>query len=322
VYNKNKNLFLSPFADGPIHFYNTIDGKMNIENITRFGRSFSILRIPYALKLLIQELQVMNVQMRLITDDNVDQLVSMSYSKNIMELTKKSDIFKDIVPSNKETNIFTDEDTSSNKETKVMNEFVQNYIRYVNMDTKLKDSKIDIKSKIETLEEEPESFEIVYPETPDSLTEEEVERKADVPPPTTPDIPPPPTTPELPPPSSIQLPSIELTDDLFIDFGNKEYNDFYQSLPINSRKMIYNLPERDRLLILKKTKLLKEQKMQNELQSTQPVSETINPEEKKSPFEYTEEKPIDVSNEESSNNNETNSSENNSNNSEVKKITI
>jgi hypothetical protein len=54
--------------------------------LSKFGRSFSILRVPYSLKLLIQELQVMNVPMRIITDENVDQLLSMSYSDNINKL--------------------------------------------------------------------------------------------------------------------------------------------------------------------------------------------------------------------------------------------
>jgi DNA-directed RNA polymerase II subunit RPB2 len=84
IYNESKNLFLSPLADGPIQFSNNPDGSMNIKNVTRFGRSFSILRVPYSLKLLIQELQVMNVQMHIITDENVDQLLSMSYSDNNM----------------------------------------------------------------------------------------------------------------------------------------------------------------------------------------------------------------------------------------------
>jgi len=44
------------------------------------------LRIPYSFKLLIQELQAMNIQMRIITDENVDQLLSMSYSNNINKL--------------------------------------------------------------------------------------------------------------------------------------------------------------------------------------------------------------------------------------------
>jgi len=86
IYNEAKNLFLSPYADGPINFVTNPDGTQNIKNLSRFGRSFSILRIPYSLKLLIQELQVMNVQMRIITEDNVDQLMSMSFSNNITKL--------------------------------------------------------------------------------------------------------------------------------------------------------------------------------------------------------------------------------------------
>jgi DNA-directed RNA polymerase II subunit RPB2 len=89
IYNEAKNLFLSPYADGPIQFITNPDGTQNIKNLSKFGRSFSILRIPYSLKLLIQELQVMNVQMRIITDDNVDQLLSMSYSYNINKLLKE-----------------------------------------------------------------------------------------------------------------------------------------------------------------------------------------------------------------------------------------
>ena len=91
IYNEAKNLFLSPYADGPIQFTVNPDGSQNIKNLSKFGRSFSILRIPYALKLLIQELQVMNVQMRIITDDNIDQLMSMSYSNNINKLMKNKD---------------------------------------------------------------------------------------------------------------------------------------------------------------------------------------------------------------------------------------
>ena len=83
IYNEARNLFLSPFADGPIQFHTNPDNSMNIKNISQFGRSFSILRVPYTFKLLIQELQCLNIQMRLITDDNVDNLLSMSYSNNI-----------------------------------------------------------------------------------------------------------------------------------------------------------------------------------------------------------------------------------------------
>ena len=75
-------------ADGPINFITNPDGTINIKNVSKFGRSFSILRVPYSLKLLIQELQIMNIQMRIITDENVDQLLSMSYSDNISQLLK------------------------------------------------------------------------------------------------------------------------------------------------------------------------------------------------------------------------------------------
>ena len=88
IYNNSQNLFLSPMADGPIKFNTTIDNNLNIENVSKYGRQFSILKIPYAFKLLIQELQTMNIQMRLITEDNIDQLTTMGYSNNILKLRK------------------------------------------------------------------------------------------------------------------------------------------------------------------------------------------------------------------------------------------
>ena len=94
IYNDAKNIFLSPFADGPINFHTNPDGTMNIKNVSRFGRSFSLVKIPYSFKLLIHELQAMNIQMRIITDENVDQLTSMSYSNNINKLLKTDE--KDI----------------------------------------------------------------------------------------------------------------------------------------------------------------------------------------------------------------------------------
>jgi DNA-directed RNA polymerase II subunit RPB2 len=87
IYNESKNLFLSPYADGPIKFVTSSDGNtQNLNSVSRFGRSFSILRIPYSFKLLLQELQTINVQMRIITEDNVDKLMSMSYSNNMNKL--------------------------------------------------------------------------------------------------------------------------------------------------------------------------------------------------------------------------------------------
>ena len=93
IYNPAKNLFLSPMADGPIKFLGSLDGKdLNIDNVTHFGRSFSLINVPYSLKLLIQELQTINVQMRIITEDNIDQMDSMANSRNIEKTSGITDI--------------------------------------------------------------------------------------------------------------------------------------------------------------------------------------------------------------------------------------
>jgi DNA-directed RNA polymerase beta subunit len=94
IYNPNQNLFMSPMVDGPIQYSgsltdpNASSSGASVIHMTKFGRSFSIVRIPYCLKLLMQELIVMNVQMRIITEDNIDQLPSMSYSKNVYKVLK------------------------------------------------------------------------------------------------------------------------------------------------------------------------------------------------------------------------------------------
>ena len=121
IYNESKNIFLSPMADGPIKFNDEIDDKMSIVNISRYGRSFSVVRIPYTFKLLMQELITMNVQMRIITEDNVEQLTSMSYSNNISLLTKNEKVIpKEIQEENeKERTKSTYEKVESKRETGV-----------------------------------------------------------------------------------------------------------------------------------------------------------------------------------------------------------
>ena len=89
IYNERKNIFASPYLDGPLKYtdaYYTNIESLKLKHITRHGRDFSIVRIPYSFKLLMQELQTMNIQMRIITDDNIEQLESMSYSNNINKL--------------------------------------------------------------------------------------------------------------------------------------------------------------------------------------------------------------------------------------------
>jgi DNA-directed RNA polymerase II subunit RPB2 len=85
IYNPDKNVFLSPLADGPVQFVDSLDGKhKNIEQISRFGRKFSVVRVPYAFKTFMQELLAMGVKMSVITDDNVDQIENMKFSKTKM----------------------------------------------------------------------------------------------------------------------------------------------------------------------------------------------------------------------------------------------
>lgn len=85
IYNENKDLMISPGADGPLQYSGSLEkeGEIEIKQITKHGRSFSLVEVPYSLKLLMQEMQGLNVHMRLITDDNINQLETMNFSHNI-----------------------------------------------------------------------------------------------------------------------------------------------------------------------------------------------------------------------------------------------
>ena len=63
IYNEENNIFLSPHADGPIKFVGNLIEDLNVVNISKFGRDFSVVKVPYAFKLLMQELKTMNIQM-------------------------------------------------------------------------------------------------------------------------------------------------------------------------------------------------------------------------------------------------------------------
>jgi hypothetical protein len=96
IFNPANNLFISPMADGPLKFVGSFEGDdMRVEYITKFGRDFSVVCIPYSLKLLIQELQTINVQMRIITEDNLNQIDNMSYSNNVEKLLQVKELKAD-----------------------------------------------------------------------------------------------------------------------------------------------------------------------------------------------------------------------------------
>ena len=101
IYNKETDHFYSPLVDGPIQ-YDVLDKNTYIPNlITKYGKEFSIVEIPYSFKLLMQELTSMNVQMRLITADNIEQLTKEGdrriYERDLQSLEVNSpteDIFE------------------------------------------------------------------------------------------------------------------------------------------------------------------------------------------------------------------------------------
>ena len=88
VYNKARDLFMSPMADGPLRFFRSETGTgYALDTMTKYGRRFSVVSVPYSLKLLIQELAAINVQLRIITEDNLQQIESMAYSGHLNRLT-------------------------------------------------------------------------------------------------------------------------------------------------------------------------------------------------------------------------------------------
>jgi DNA-directed RNA polymerase II subunit RPB2 len=252
IYNQSRNIFLSPGADGPLHFNSNPDGSSSLENISRFGRSFSIVKIPYSLKLLIQELQVMNIQMRIITEDNIDQLMSMSYSDNYKLLLHP---------------------TLNEPLEKTISQYTADLNQKLH--TKTKDP-FFLKSSADSPESPPYApyspspeyapesppyapYSPAYaPESPPIFT------------PHTPPYPPPndaPTTPPYPPPNSPRIftphtplfppPSYSEQTNEFIElykpYTQEELETFYNSLkPTTQNKLLKLSPKRDQVIMLKR----------------------------------------------------------------------
>ena len=89
IYNETRNLFLSPYIDGPIKYSGIFEENMSMDTRSKYGHSFSIVRIPYSFKLLIQELITMNISLRLITEDNIEQMTSVLFAKKSINLDLK-----------------------------------------------------------------------------------------------------------------------------------------------------------------------------------------------------------------------------------------
>jgi DNA-directed RNA polymerase II subunit RPB2 len=84
IYNPRQKLLLSPMADGPVQYTGSLEtGDMKLQQVTQYGREFSLVKIPYVMKLFMQEMLAIGVQMRIITEDNIQQMENMSFSHNL-----------------------------------------------------------------------------------------------------------------------------------------------------------------------------------------------------------------------------------------------
>lgn len=230
IYNTNKNIFLSPSADGPVKFYTTMDGKQNLEMISKFGRSFSLLRIPYSFKLLIQELQVLNIQMRIITDDNIDQLMNMSFTDNIIDLSKdilqkteEEIIDKDKIKIEEYINKYKNYIINLNKKNQP--DYNKQYVKNTNIsETNIS---IPVNREIKPIQQ---SQDINIPTKRENNTSIQY------------------------PPEETDNSSLDFNRPLMlvsIDFGSDELNNFYKSLPIKIQKKISYYSTKERVIILK-----------------------------------------------------------------------
>lgn len=143
-------------VDGPIQ-YDIIDKNTYIPKlITKYGKEFSIVEIPYSFKLLMQELTSMNVQMRLITADNIEQLTKLGERK--VEIEEDRPVLKD---KSKNKNVYTEQNLEEAMEfyktspPAANNGSPQYTIEYLNPEVK---KRITADWKAKEIEEYLESF--------------------------------------------------------------------------------------------------------------------------------------------------------------------
>ena len=97
VYNPSKDILFSPMADGPIQYTGSISSSSSssserggsegqVHVLSKYGRDFSIVAVPYAFKLFMQELMAINIRMCIITEDNISQIENMGFSNSLDSL--------------------------------------------------------------------------------------------------------------------------------------------------------------------------------------------------------------------------------------------
>jgi len=106
IYNPERDILMSPAVDGPIQFDLPLiedSDKVQSRHMTKWGRQFSIVEIPYAMKLLIQEMMTAQVSMRILTEECFPKLPYIKFDKEprlveIPEFSKKVMVQKDYTP--------------------------------------------------------------------------------------------------------------------------------------------------------------------------------------------------------------------------------
>jgi hypothetical protein len=223
------------------------------------------------LKLLIQELQVMNIQMRIITNENVDTLMSMSYSDNIIKVTNDEVKFQG---------------GKSKDGDDYINQYVREYKRTIDKlfskesgkrgpqnipsfdDAESSEYKVDsspdgtisgdsIPFKVDTPSEDSEEYKPVS-SSDGTISDDSIPRKVDTASDSesesiryTPPIPPPSETISstssgsfVPPPpaSSANSP----------DFGSEELNELYRKLGDDAKQKLNGLTQTEQIAVLRK----------------------------------------------------------------------
>ena len=158
ICNKNTNTFYSLLADGPIN-YDMDDNNLTPSLITKYGKEFSIVDVPYCLKLLMHELTTMNVQMRLITTDNIN------------DLTKKSDInISEFMKNIKESELLPDiEEPISDVQENVNNEDIEDVPNTLDESLVITNKIEDVKEDTEKIEDIPNTVEVVKEDAPNTV---------------------------------------------------------------------------------------------------------------------------------------------------------
>jgi DNA-directed RNA polymerase II subunit RPB2 len=71
----SKNTIYSPTIDGPMEITD-----QGIKSVPKYDKQTSTINVPYSFKLFMQEIATMNIQMRLVTSDNINHFDSMGWT--------------------------------------------------------------------------------------------------------------------------------------------------------------------------------------------------------------------------------------------------